>query len=80
MKIVKLIMPTCTHSYAPPQSSIRHCLSVGYYFRKMVKDGSQGNKGFHWEVIPKKRAALDREIERFMEKKGKAKTDVTAGR
>lgn len=46
----------------------------------MVKDGSQGNKGFHWEVIPKKRAALDREIERFMKGKGKTKTDVTAGR
>ena len=62
------------------QNSIRHSLSLGHYFRKMEKGGSQGKKGFHWEVIPKKRAALDREIERFMEEEGIAKTDITAGR
>ena len=42
------------------------------------KDGYQGKKGFHWEVVPEKKTALDREVERFMREEGFGKIDMTA--
>ena len=44
------------------------------------KDGYQGKKGFHWEVVPEKKAALDKEVERFMNEEGFVKIEMTAAR
>jgi len=58
---------------------VRHSLSLGQYFRKVErKDGYQGKKGFHWEVVPEKKAALDKEVERFMNEEGLVRVDMTA--
>ena len=44
------------------------------------KDGYQGKKGFHWEVVPEKKPALDKEVERFMNEEGLEKIEMTATR
>ena len=60
---------------------MRHSLSLGQYFQKVErKDGYQGKKGFHWEVVPEKKAALDKEVERFMREEGLVKIEMTAAR
>jgi len=47
------------------QSSIRHTLSQGQYFRKAEKPGMKGKRGFLYEIIPEKRAALERELQKY---------------
>ena len=73
------------HSYiastlAYTQSSIRHSLSFGQCFRKVErKGGYQPMKGLHWELVPDKKAALEKEMETFLLAEGRgliANTDA----
>ena len=68
-----------THTHTHTQNSVRHSLSLGQYFRKVErKDGCRRKKGFHWEVVPEKKTALDRELEQFMGEEGFVKIEMAA--
>lgn len=64
-----MITTTCmitTTAYST-QNCVRHCLSLGQFFRKVERAGEHtGMKGNYWEVIPGKKDMLDRDIELFM--------------
>ena len=63
------------------QNSIRHNLSLNPAFRK-VKDSMrwQGKKGYYWEVVPERRAGVEREVERYLRQEGKLKDlEITDG-
>ena len=57
------------------QNSIRHCLSLGPYFRKTQVAGFHGKKGFQWEAVPDKLPALEQEIAKFLTEEGKMPQD-----
>ena len=64
-----------------PQNSIRHNLSLNPAFRK-VKDSMrwQGKKGYYWEVVPERRASVEREVERYLRQEGRLKDlDINDG-
>ena len=61
------------HTHTCIQNSVRHSLSFSQYFRKVAKQhGYQGQKGFDWEVVPEKQAALDKEVEKFLQAEGRS--------
>ena len=40
----------------------------------------QGKKGYYWEVVPERRASVEREVERYLRQEGKLKDmDITDG-
>ena len=60
-----VVAPLLTVCVCLLQSSIRHSLSLGSYFRKADANSSNqlfGKKGHFWEVVPDKQAMLDKEI------------------
>ena len=59
---------THAHTHTHTQNSVRHSLSLGRFFRKVERTGTK--RGFYWEVVPGKKAALDKELERFMREEG----------
>ena len=48
------------------QNCVRHCLSLGQFFRKVERNGENtAIKGNYWEVIPEKIPLLERDMDMF---------------
>ena len=53
------------------QNSVRHNLSLGTTFRKVLRNEDwQGKKGYFWEIAPNQSASIDNEMERFLVQEG----------
>lgn len=55
-----------------PQNSVRHCLSLGQCFHKVMHPGALPyKKGFNWRVVPEKVGVVHQEIIKYLTMTGK---------